>query len=31
VKTEFVIAMMTLEHHTRRDFARFEKAIEAIT
>lgn len=30
VKTELVIATMTLEHHTKRDFARFEKAIESI-
>jgi Lrp/AsnC family transcriptional regulator, regulator of ectoine-degradation genes len=31
VKTELIIATMTLERHTRRDFARFEEAIEAIT
>jgi len=30
VKTELVIATMTLEHHTKRDFARFEKAIEGV-
>jgi len=30
VKTELIIATMTLEHHTKRDFARFEKAVLAI-
>lgn len=30
VKTEMVIATMTLEHHTRRDFERFEQAVQAI-
>ena len=30
VKTELIIAAMTLEHHTRRDFARLEKTIEVI-
>jgi Lrp/AsnC family transcriptional regulator of ectoine degradation len=30
VKTELVIATMTLEHHTKRDFDRFERAVQAI-
>ena len=30
VKTELIIATMTLERHTKQDFARFEEAIEAI-
>ena len=30
VKTELIVATMTLERHTGWDFARFEKAIEAI-
>ena len=30
VRTEMVIATMTLEHHTRRHFERFESAVQAI-
>lgn len=30
VKTEMVIATMTLEHHTRQGFERFEQAVQAI-